>query len=292
MMNIGIHGKDFGPEGKDFIQSVFSILEGWNCHVHISSDYLPLVERQGLKLPAYEVFRYKSDLSYLDVMLTLGGDGTLLEAVTYIAGSDVPILGINTGRLGFLATTSKESINEALKCLQDQDYEFDERTLLHLDSNANLFDGLNFSLNDFTILKKDTTSMIVVNTFINGEFLNSYWADGIIVSSPTGSTGYSISCGGPLVLPQSDNFIITPVSPHNLTVRPIVVPDSSELSFTVEGRSNSFLISLDSRIETVDNSIRLTVTKEKFKIRLIKLKENNYFKTLRQKLNWGLDVRN
>ena len=134
--------------------------------------------------------------------------------------------------------------------------------------------------------------MIVVHTYIDGEFLNSYWADGVIVSTPTGSTGYSISCGGPLVLPQSDNFIITPVSPHNLTVRPIVVPDSSRLSFTIEGRSNSFLISLDSRFETVDNSIRLEVTKEKFKTKLVKLKDNNYFKTLRQKLNWGLDVRN
>lgn len=291
-MNIGVHGKDFGPDNKDFIQNVFSVLESWDCSVHISNDYLPLVERQGLKLPTYTVFNYKADLSFLDVMLTLGGDGTLLEAVTYIAGSDVPILGINTGRLGFLATTAKESVNEALNCLKNQEYELEERTLLHLDSNASLFDGLNFALNDFTILKKDTSSMIVVNAFVNGEFLNSYWADGVIVSSPTGSTGYSISCGGPLVLPQSNNFIITPVSPHNLTVRPIVVPDTSELSFTVEGRSNSFLISLDSRFETADKSIRLTVTKEKFKTKLIKLRENNYFKTLRQKLNWGLDVRN
>ncbi len=291
-MKIGVHGKDFGPESRDFILSVFKILSGWNAELFVSEEFLNISKDQLTDMPHCRTYRPGEQLKHLDAMLTLGGDGTLLEAVTHINSSGVPILGINTGRLGFLATTAKENIESALLALQDNDYDFDERTLLHLDSNHDLFNGLNFALNDFTILKKDTSSMIVVHTYINREFLNSYWADGVIVSTPTGSTGYSISCGGPLVLPQSDNFIITPVSPHNLTVRPIVVPDSSELSFTIEGRSNNFLISLDSRFETVDDSVRLRISKEKFKTRLIKLKDNNYFKTLRQKLNWGLDVRN
>ncbi len=291
-MKIGVHGKDFGPGQRDLIRYVFELLAKSSSEIVVSHQYFSSILDQLNGLQWLKTYQPGDDLKHLDTMLTLGGDGTLLEAVTHVGCAGVPILGINTGRLGFLATTAKDSIESALEAMFSQDYDFDERTLIHLDSNNDLFDGLNFALNDFTILKKDTSSMIVVHTYIDGEFLNSYWADGVIVSTPTGSTGYSISCGGPLVLPQSDNFIITPVSPHNLTVRPIVVPDSSRLSFTIEGRSNSFLISLDSRFETVDNSIRLEVTKEKFKTKLVKLKDNNYFKTLRQKLNWGLDVRN
>ncbi len=291
-MKIGVHGKDFGPGQRDLIRYVFELLAKSSSEIVVSHQYFSSILDQLNGLQGLKTYQPGDDLKHLDTMLTLGGDGTLLEAVTHVGCAGVPILGINTGRLGFLATTAKDSIESALEAMFSQDYDFDERTLIHLDSNNDLFDGLNFALNDFTILKKDTSSMIVVHTYIDGEFLNSYWADGVIVSTPTGSTGYSISCGGPLVLPQSDNFIITPVSPHNLTVRPIVVPDSSRLSFTIEGRSNSFLISLDSRFETVDNSIRLEVTKEKFKTKLVKLKDNNYFKTLRQKLNWGLDVRN
>lgn len=291
-MKIGVHGKDFGPGQRDLIRYVFELLAKSSSEIVVSHQYFSSILDKLNGLQGLKTYQPGDDLKHLDTMLTLGGDGTLLEAVTHVGCAGVPILGINTGRLGFLATTAKDSIESALEAMFSQDYDFDERTLIHLDSNNDLFDGLNFALNDFTILKKDTSSMIVVHTYIDGEFLNSYWADGVIVSTPTGSTGYSISCGGPLVLPQSDNFIITPVSPHNLTVRPIVVPDSSRLSFTIEGRSNSFLISLDSRFETVDNSIRLEVTKEKFKTKLVKLKDNNYFKTLRQKLNWGLDVRN
>ena len=291
-MKIGVHGKDFGPGQRDLIRYVFELLAKSSSEIVVSHQYFSSILDQLNGLQGLKTYQPGDDLKHIDTMLTLGGDGTLLEAVTHVGCAGVPILGINTGRLGFLATTAKDSIESALEAMFSQDYDFDERTLIHLDSNNDLFDGINFALNDFTILKKDTSSMIVVHTYIDGEFLNSYWADGVIVSTPTGSTGYSISCGGPLVLPQSDNFIITPVSPHNLTVRPIVVPDSSRLSFTIEGRSNSFLISLDSRFETVDNSIRLEVTKEKFKTKLVKLKDNNYFKTLRQKLNWGLDVRN
>ena len=290
-MRFGIHGKEFEADTIPYIQEVFRELNKRRAEIFISESYEKYLRANNLDTGNCEVYNEMSDLSYLDFMLTLGGDGTLLQALTHVGQTEVPLLGINTGRLGFLATTAKQNISNAIDCLFASNYDFDRRTLIHLKSDG-LFSGLNFALNDFTILKKDTSSMIVVHAYINGEFLNSYWADGIIVSTPTGSTGYNISCGGPLVLPQSNNFIITPVSPHNLTVRPIVVPDDSELSFTIEGRNKNFLISLDSRFETVDDTVKLHVVKENFKAKLVKLKENNYFKTLRQKLNWGLDVRN
>lgn len=291
-MNIAIHGKAFDSDNKEFIKHVFRTLREWNYKISVSKDYHQHLSHHNLSNSDYQSFDQSTELEQFDLLITLGGDGTLLEAVTYVGRSGVPILGINTGRLGFLATTAKDAIDSALDCVKNKTYTFDERALLHLDADPRVFGNTSFALNDFTIVKKDTSSMIVVHTYINGDFLNSYWADGIIVSTPTGSTGYSISCGGPLVLPQSNNFIITPVSPHNLTVRPIVVSDSAELSFVIEGRSKNFLISLDSRFETVDASTSLSVRKEDFKVRLVKLSEHNYFKTLRQKLNWGLDVRN
>lgn len=290
-MNFGIHGKDFDNATAPFIQEVFDELGDREANIVVSEAFSANLRLNKINAPGITVYKEKDNLQFLDFMLTLGGDGTLLQALTHVGSTEVPILGINTGRLGFLATTAKQDIKKAIDCLYNSAYDFDLRTLLKLESD-HLFNGLNFALNDFTILKKDTTSMIVVHAFMNGEFLNSYWADGIIVSTPTGSTGYNISCGGPLVLPHSNNFIITPVSPHNLTVRPIVVPDNTVLSFTIEGRSKQFLISLDSRFEVVDDSVRLKITRENFKAKLVKLKENNYFKTLRQKLNWGLDVRN
>ncbi|UII27872.1 NAD kinase [Fulvivirga maritima] len=291
-MRIGIHGKEFTRDTEDVIQSVFDELKKRRTDIVVSSEFNEHLINNNIDSGKVEVYQLGEDLSELDYMLTLGGDGTLLEALTHIRDKDVPILGINTGRLGFLATTAKSDFRNAIDALFSRNIDLDERTLLRLESDDNLFGDLNFALNDFTILKKDTSSMIVVHTYIDGEFLNSYWADGIILSTPTGSTGYSISCGGPVVLPHSDNFILTPVSPHNLTIRPIVVPDESELSFTIEGRSNNFLISLDSRFEVVDSSVRLTIKKESFTAKLVKLKDNSYFKTLRQKLNWGLDVRN
>ncbi|MEP2773294.1 MAG: NAD kinase [Fulvivirga sp.] len=291
-MKIGIHGKSFNEETRLFIQDAFHLLEKHEVEIFISLEFNQLIKEANIQLQNPEIYEENENLEYLDFFFTFGGDGTLLEAVTHVGRAQVPILGINTGRLGFLATTARSDFEKAFTALKENRYSYDERTLIKLESNTSLFNGQNYALNDFAILKKDTSSMIVVHAFIDGEFLNSYWADGIIVATPTGSTGYSISCGGPLVLPQSNNFILTPVSPHNLTVRPIVVPDDCELSFTIEGRSNNFLISMDSRFETVDNTIELKVKKENFNARLIKLDDSNYFKTLRQKLNWGFDVRN
>ncbi|MEQ8478406.1 MAG: NAD kinase [Fulvivirga sp.] len=291
-MKIGIHGKQFGAETLQLIKDVLAILSANSTDIIVSEHFHKILKRHKLNSDSFNVYSTGDDISSLDALITLGGDGTLLDAVTHVGNGNVPLLGINTGRLGFLATTSKENIESSLEELFEQKYQFDERSLIELKTDDKLFNGYNFALNDFAILKKDTSSMIVVHAYIDDEFLNAYWADGLIVSTPTGSTGYSISCGGPLVLPHSENFVLTPVSPHNLTVRPIIVPDNSKLSFTIEGRSKNYLVSLDSRITTVDDSVKFNVQKANFKIKLIQLKDNNYFKTLRQKLNWGLDVRN
>ncbi|MTI41297.1 NAD kinase [Fulvivirga lutimaris] len=291
-MKIGIHGKQFGSETLQLIKDVLAILSQNSSQIVVSEHFHKILSKHKLNSDSFNVYSKGDDISSLDALITLGGDGTLLDAVTHVGNKNVPLLGINTGRLGFLATTSKENIEDSLTELFEKNYKFDERSLIELKTDDKLFNGYNFALNDFAILKKDTSSMIVVNAFIDDEFLNAYWADGLIVSTPTGSTGYSISCGGPLVLPHSENFVLTPVSPHNLTVRPIIVPDNSKLSFTIEGRSKNYLVSLDSRITTVDDSVKFNVQKADFKIKLIQLKDNNYFKTLRQKLNWGLDVRN
>ncbi|MEQ9164713.1 MAG: NAD kinase [Fulvivirga sp.] len=291
-MKIGIHGKQFGAETLQLIKDVLAILSANSTDIIVSEHFHKTLKRHKLNSDSFNVYSTGDDISSLDALITLGGDGTLLDAVTHVGNGNVPLLGINTGRLGFLATTSKENIESSLDELFEQKYQFDERSLIELKTDDKLFNGYNFALNDFAILKKDTSSMIVVHAYIDDEFLNAYWADGLIVSTPTGSTGYSISCGGPLVLPHSENFVLTPVSPHNLTVRPIIVPDNSKLSFTIEGRSKNYLVSLDSRITTVDDSVKFNVQKANFKIKLIQLRDNNYFKTLRQKLNWGLDVRN
>ncbi len=291
-MKIGVHGKDFNRQLIPLIERIFACLTTHKVDIHVSAKF-----EKSLKAPAFKKFKWKTytggaRLNKLDAFLSIGGDGTLLESVTHIGKNETPILGINTGRLGFLATIGKEDIEIPLTRLINNDFTLDKRSLIRLESNKKLFGKLNFALNDFTIFKKDSSSMITVHAYIDGEFLNSYWADGLIVSTPTGSTGYSLSCGGPLVFPRSGNFVITPVSPHNLTVRPIVVGDQSEISFEVEGRSKKFLVSLDSRIAVVDDTVKLRVVKESFCVNLIHLAGQHYFKTLRQKLNWGLDIRN
>jgi NAD+ kinase len=228
----------------------------------------------------------------MDFIISIGGDGTLLDTVCLVGERQVPILGINTGRLGFLATVAKNDIEAAIKKLFDGAYSVESRSLVSVSSDIPLFNGFNFGLNEFTIHKRDTSSMITVHTYIDGKYLNSYWADGLIVATPTGSTGYSLSCGGPLISPNARNFVITPVSPHNLNVRPIIVSDESEMSFRIEGRSEKFLISLDSRSTPIDATVKLHVKKAEFSANLVKFEDYNFFDTLRQKLNWGFDMRN
>lgn len=291
-MRIGIHGRDFKAKSSRFIEKLLDQLNQYNAEVWLSSKFVKQVKTGVLKKVKYKTFELGDNLKNLDFFFSLGGDGTMLESVTFVGKSEVPILGINTGRLGFLATTSRENADKALDSLFKGNYKTESRTLLKLSSTPKLFGNLNFALNDLTIMKKDTSSMITVHVYVDGELLNSYWADGIIVSTPTGSTGYSLSCGGPLVYPKSESFVITPVSPHNLGSRPIVIADNSEISFQIEGRSKKYLVSLDSRFETIDDSVKLVVKKEKFKVKLVILPGHHYFKTLRQKLNWGLDIRN
>jgi NAD+ kinase len=239
------------------------------------------------------VFSKHADLGEdFDYMISVGGDGTMLDTLTYVRNSNIPLLGINTGRLGFLASTAKDDIHRAVAALRNKTYRVDKRTLLHLDSNKPLFGGVNYALNEFSIHKKDTSSMITIHTYINGELLNSYWADGLIIATPTGSTGYSLSCGGPIIFPSSENFVITPVAPHNLNVRPIIVSNDSVLSFEVEGRNESFLCTLDSRYETIDSTFQLAVRKEEFTINLLRINDDNYLNTIRTKLGWGADQRN
>lgn len=291
-MRVGVHGKEFTRQSASFIESIFEILHRHKVEVFVSSAFSKFLKSDMFKKYSFQRYEPGDNLKKLKFIISIGGDGTLLDSLTHVGKTGIPILGINTGRLGFLATISRNETEAALHDVLTGSYKLDERAVLHLESNRNIFGNMNFALNDFTLVKKDTSSMITIHTYIDGEFLNSYWADGIIVSSPTGSTGYSLSCGGPLIFPRSGNFVITPVSPHNLTVRPIVVSDSCEISFEVEGRSKKFLVSLDSRVATVDKSVKLKIKKADFKVNLIQLEGHSYFKTLRQKLNWGLDIRN
>lgn len=247
------------------------------------------VELQG----SYSTFNSSADLdSSIDCVISLGGDGTLLDTVTLVKDSGIPVLGINYGRLGFLANIGREEINTAIEALAERKYVLDKRTLIHLDSDVPLFGDVPYALNEFALYKSDVSPMIKIRTYLNGEFLNTYWADGLIVATPTGSTGYSLSCNGPVVFPDSASFVITPVSPHNLNIRPIVVPDNTIVSFEVEGRTDNFICSLDSRRELVPKEVQLAVRKESFGINLIRLNENNFLQTLRNKLSWGLDKRN
>ncbi|MBS1496460.1 MAG: NAD kinase [Bacteroidetes bacterium] len=241
----------------------------------------------------YSTFNSSADMDQsIDCMISLGGDGTLLDTVTLVKDTGIPVLGINYGRLGFLANIGKEELHSAIEALVNQKYVLDKRTLLHLDADVPLFKETPYALNEFSLHKKDSSPMIKIHTYLNGEFLNTYWADGIIVATPTGSTGYSLSCNGPVVFPDSASFVITPVAPHNLNIRPIIVPDNTIVSFEVEGRTDGVLITLDSRRELVPKEIELAVKKETFDINLIRLNENNFLQTLRNKLSWGLDKRN
>jgi len=258
--------------------------------------YRTLLTAYNLPLPLLEnvtPFDGYGDLdSQIDCFITLGGDGTILDATTIVREKKIPLLGINFGRLGFLANISKDELGLAVDAIVNHTFISDKRSLIHLDANIDLFGESPFALNEFAIHKRDTAPMIKIHTYLNGEFLNTFWADGLIVATPTGSTGYSLSCTGPIVFPDSRNFVITPVAPHNLNVRSIVVADTSIISFEIESRSDQFICALDARREIVDKNIQLAVKKEVFDANLIKLNENSFLSTLREKLTWGMDKRN
>ena len=246
--------------------------------------------------PKFDVlpFRQGEDFSTkaFDLVITLGGDGTILGAINLVRASQVPILGINLGRMGFLSSVEKTRISDAIQAAKAQAIASEARTLLEVDCNLPIFPNHNFALNDFTISKRDTSSMVTIHTYIDGAFLNSYWADGIIVCTPTGSTGYSLSCGGPIVFPSCNNFVITPIAPHNLNVRPLIISDDSTIRFEIEGRAENYLCTLDSRYESITQDYQITVKKCHFKINLARLEDITFMKTIRNKLMWGLDKRN
>ncbi|MCZ2102661.1 MAG: NAD kinase [Chitinophagales bacterium] len=228
----------------------------------------------------------------LDFAITLGGDGTILEFMTMMKDTKLPILGINLGRLGVLATVEKKIIKKAVNQLLKHDYRVVERAIIKVSCNHPLFGDFPYGLNDFTIYKRDTSSMITIHAYVDDILLNSYWADGLIISTPTGSTGYSLSCGGPIVFPGSHNLIITPIAPHNLNVRPIVLSDKKKITLKVEGRAESFMCTLDSRYETVTGEYEINITRGEFNVQFIQLTGHNFMKTLNDKLLWGLDKRN
>ena len=292
-MKIALNGRKFDDPITPIIQEIVDQLKQRGAEIFVSEGYFNILKKNDIDLGEnWCIILDRQHYEDMDFVFSLGGDGTLLETATFAGPSQRPILGINTGRLGFLATTPKDQIKEAFDALYAKAFSFDDRVMLRLESDKSIFGDVNFALNEFTILKRDTSSMIVVHTYIDGEYLNSYWADGLIVATPTGSTGYSLSCGGPVVLPHSNNFIITPVSPHNLNVRPMIVSDRSVISFEMEGRGKNCMVSLDSRSKAVEMNVQLAVRKADFKARLVKFDGYNFLDTLRQKLNWGLDLRN
>jgi len=261
--------------------------------VAIYERYHNHLNKMGLLKGNFTIFNRKTvDIKSFVCLVSVGGDGTLLDTATLIGASGVPIIGLNAGRLGFISSASVDEFEGVLQTLLDGTFKFEERSLLQIETKRNLFGSLNFALNELTVLKKDTAAMIKIDTYYHEEFLNSYWADGLVVSTPTGSTAYSLSCGGPIIMPGSENMVITPIAPHNLSIRPMVVPMSARLKLKISGRSDNFLISLDSRSETIMPDEEIFVSKAPFTLRLLQPKGHTFLNTVRHKLGWGLDKRN
>ena len=270
-----------------------SRLESENVSLLVYEDYLSFLNKKIKFEKPPEVFdSYETLKDNADFLFSIGGDGTLLGSVTLIRDSNIPILGINTGRLGFISSISTDQIESAINDVLNNNFEIKRRTLLCLETENNLFGKVNFALNEVAIVKKDTSSMIRIDAFLNDEFLNSYWADGLVIATPTGSTGYSLSCGGPIIIPGTDNVIITPIAPHNLNVRPIVLSDEDIIKLKVADKDQLALVSLDSRFRAFDSSISLIIKKADFKIKLVEPQSHSFISTIRSKLMWGVDKRN
>lgn len=294
-MKIAIFGRPFKESFTNSMSLMFDILKNKDVELLIYKPFYDfIIQNSKLKPINCSFFTNHKDLDKnTDFFFSIGGDGTFLEAVTIVRDSNIPLVGINCGRLGFLADIAQDEIPQALEDLFDNEYSIENRSLLKVESsNENLFGDFNYALNEFTVHKKDSASMITVHTYLNDEYLNSYWADGLIISSPTGSTAYSLSVGGPILIPETQNFVISPISPHNLTVRPIVLSNKQVISLRVEGRSDSYLASLDSRSVSFKSCDTLKIQRSEFTIKVVKLKGHSFFGTLRSKLMWGVDKRN
>lgn len=292
-MNIAIYGRPVNLNQIELAETLIKLLRQSDHKIVLHSEYYNFLKQHLPLEPKIPEFSRHEEISGdIDFLFSIGGDGTLLDTVSLVKDSKIPVVGVNAGRLGFLSSVSRDNLEFAIDSLAKGHYATDARTLLRVESNFPIFEGQNIALNEFTIHKKETSSMITIHTYLNGEYLNSYWADGIMISTPTGSTGYSLSCGGPIIVPQSESFVITPIAPHNLNVRPIVVSDKNVISLEVEGRSQHFMATLDSRSVTIDSGYQLAVRKEAYCINLVRLSNENFLNTLRKKLNWGLDTRN
>ena len=294
-MKIAIYGQYYLNSTEPIIKDIFVFFKKNNVELIIESAFLEMLYEKNIIHETYPTFSSHNELdSSFDMLISIGGDGTILRAATLVRNSGVPILGINAGRLGFLATVQKEKIDSFLQFVIDKKYSISKRTLLSLDCSPEnvAIHEINFAMNEITVSRKDTTSMITIETYLNDEFLNSYWADGLIISTPTGSTGYSMSCGGPILTPEVKSLVITPIAPHNLNARPLVIPDNTEIKLRVTGREDQYLVSLDSRVTTVKNESVLLIKKNPFEINMIEIPEETFLKTLRNKLLWGEDKRN
>lgn len=292
-MKVAIYSRIFEESQRKDVQTFFDELNNEKIVPVIYQPFFDAI-RDHISLPdTFEIFTHHSELTEdIDFIISLGGDGTLLDVVTLVREKNIPIAGINFGRLGFLASIGRDELATAVKALARRSYIIDKRSLIHLDSNIPLFSDVPYALNEFAIHKRDVSPMIKIHTYINGELLNTYWADGLILATPTGSTGYSLSCQGPVVFPDSSSFVLTPIAPHNLNVRPIVIPNNVIVSFEIESRSDEIICALDSRRELVNKNVLLAARKENFMLNLVRLNENNFLQMLTNKLSWGLDKRN
>ncbi len=294
-MKVAIYGQYYQNSTEPIIRDIFLFFLKNDVELVIEQDFLQLLHEKNLVGKSYPTFNIESGLdSSFDILISIGGDGTILRAATFVKDSNVPILGINAGRLGFLANVEKDNIASFLQIVIAKNYTVSERSLVSITcepENA-AFNSLNFAMNEVTVSRKDTTSMITIETYLDDEFLNSYWADGLIISTPTGSTGYSLSCGGPVLTPSVKSLVITPIAPHNLNARPLVIPDDTVVRLKVSGREENYLVALDSRIASVKNESVLTITKTPFTIKMVEIPLETFLKTLRNKLLWGEDKRN
>ena len=290
-MTIAVYARNTKDNFSIYLEQLIALAEIEKFKIVVFKPYLEYLNINSDKPFTLNTFSNSEELiAKADYVISLGGDGTMLETLEYVRRSGIPVLGVNTGRLGFLATVYKEDFAKAIQLLTKEKFTLDKRELIELDKTT-CFNEVNYALNEFTIHKKESSAMINIDTYVDGIFLNSYFADGLIVSTPTGSTAYSLSCGGPIMVPDSDNFIITPIAPHNLNVRPIVISNNKTLSFKVSGRSDSFNVSLDSRSQTIKNLSELIIKKADFRFNMINLEGQPFFETLRNKLLWGIDKR-
>ena len=294
-MKVAIYGQYYQNSTEPIIRDIFVFFNDNHVEMVIEEAFLKLLYEKEIVKKEYKTFQSHTELdASFDIMISIGGDGTILRAATLVRDSGIPILGVNAGRLGFLAMVQKDEIAEFLQLIIEKKYTISERNLISLTGTPDIpeISDINFAMNEISVSRKDTTSMITIETYLNDEFLNSYWADGLIISTPTGSTGYSLSCGGPILTPNVSRLVITPIAPHNLNARPLVIPDDTIIRLKITGREEHYLVSLDSRIASVKNESVLTIQKTPFKIKMVEIHEETFLKTLRKKLLWGEDKRN